>query len=164
MENKEKIKETLETEVKDFLKTLYPGRTDYEISSLGEIFGGADTRIISFSFDYQENGTHKSLPLILRVYRIGTSNKQAEWEYNILKGLHGAQKSVPKPYMVSEQENTLGMPYLVMDEIEGVLLATLFDDPEKHNELFLKFISEIPGKIIFIIIYFNTIFFGDEPL
>ncbi|MCG3219500.1 MAG: phosphotransferase [Candidatus Heimdallarchaeota archaeon] len=139
----DKIKEALDTEIMFALEKEFPEKSNYEISNIEEIFGGADTRIISFEFSFLENGDKKIIPLIFRVYREGTSNERAEREFNILKGLFDAKKSVPRPYLTSEEENILGLPYIVMEKVEGVLLASLYDDPAKHEELTFQFTSQM---------------------
>ncbi|MHA1912687.1 MAG: phosphotransferase family protein [Candidatus Kariarchaeaceae archaeon] len=139
----EKIKETLDTEVKIALEKVFPDKSSYEISSFEEIFGGADTRIFSFEFSFLEKGDKKNIPLILRLFREGTKNATVKREFSILKKLYEAQKPVPRPFIVSENKDILKLQYFVMEKVEGVLLSTSFNDPAKHDELFFQFISKM---------------------
>ncbi|MHA2251733.1 MAG: phosphotransferase family protein [Candidatus Kariarchaeaceae archaeon] len=127
------------------LKPLYPESADLEIKNFYEIFGGADTRIISFDLTRKNQKRKETLGLILRLYIRDSGNERMIRDFSNLEKLFSQGLSVPKPYFCSPNLTEFSHAYMVMERIEGQTLDSLFQnaDHRKQQEYLVKFIKEM---------------------
>ena len=118
------------------LSKLYPFHKKYSIENIEEIVGGADTHIWGFDFIYDT----QKIELVARIYREGTNDSRAEYEFQMIDQLFSQGLSVPKPFFWGGNgiDNN---PYYIMEKIEGELFRDCFEKPDR-DKLFYKFIQQ----------------------
>ncbi len=136
-----RITKDIEAEIFDQLTSACPDFKDYQISTFTRVLGGADTTI--FSFDLIS--TSKTIPLILRIFRPNFT-ESAKREFQTLIRLHSRGLKVPKPYFWVPKSTQLGCAYIVMERIDGKLLADVLHavrSDERFLHLIHKFIINL---------------------
>jgi len=85
---------------------------DSELDDYTQIYGGADTTIFEISFkDYPKK-------FIQRIFRLEVSKEHAEFEFIVQKILFENDVSVPQPFLMKFNPNTLERFYFIMEKIE----------------------------------------------
>jgi aminoglycoside phosphotransferase (APT) family kinase protein len=106
----------------DFLARSHNARA-VQIEGLRLLTGGASRQTWSFDAVIDgADGTTRTLPLVLRADpRGGPSQMSRETEYRLLEAAHGAGVPVPKTHLPGDA--SLGMPFFIMERVEGETIA-----------------------------------------
>ena len=128
----------------------FSGFLSPEIRNIEPIFGGADTRIFSFDLCFddstQAKGSFKEIlvPLIIRIFRKDKSHEVVKNEYGLMKSLHQAGYSVPKPLLFSIGKAS-GRSYIVMERIGGLSLSKKWEQAgeDQARDLFDQYIEKM---------------------
>ena len=94
------------------------------VSGLRRLAGGASREIWSVDVSYEQNGKRVALPLVLRrdpaAAAVGAQRRD---EFDLLRAAAATGVPVPKVHWLSDDIDTLGAPFFLMDRIEGETLA-----------------------------------------
>ncbi len=129
-----------------YLKSAYPERTELNVQGLTELTDGWETEIHSFNLDYTLDGRKSCDSLVLRMYPGSQGAYRSEKEYLLLKGLDEVGYPVPAVQHLETNDAHLGMPFIIMDRIEGHLLDDDLQHVERQKEslhLFCKLFVEL---------------------
>ncbi len=121
--------------ISEILETHFSKDSFIIRDELTRITGGADTEIFSFTVEITEESM--SYDLILRLYRKGATIDLSRREFETLNQLYNAGLSVPKPYGYTGIENPLKRPFLIMEKIDGEMLAEIIFNENRNKEAML---------------------------
>ncbi|MGY5874798.1 MAG: phosphotransferase [Candidatus Thorarchaeota archaeon] len=124
----------LHSTLESYLKSAYPQRANLTVQKLAELTDGWGTEIHSFNLDYSLDGKNLSNQLVLRMYPSPYGEYRSEKEYLLLRGLNEAGYPVPVVQHLETDGSHLGMPFIIMDRIEGHLLDDDLQITERQDE------------------------------
>lgn len=91
------------------------GATNIRIHKLSRISGGRHGTY-AFSLAFRHEGKNLMLRLMLKLY---TEEKIAKREYLTLRALERVNFPVPHAYVLETNEKMLGVPFIIMEKVEG---------------------------------------------
>ncbi len=125
-------------EVLEELKKKKAISENSKIESYTQLQGGADTLMFEISI------LNQLRRYIQRIFRSTTSNKRAEFEYNIQKTLFENNVNVPETFLIKLTPNSRERPYYVMEKIEGTRLDHVYyKNPEKLDQFIVMLLQEL---------------------
>ncbi|MGB2695940.1 MAG: phosphotransferase family protein [Dehalococcoidia bacterium] len=111
----------LRTRLTDFLQRARGGRP-VRIEGLRLLTGGASRQTWSFDAVVEDAGGTQTLPLVLRSDpRVSEGLMSRELEYRLLEAAHDASVPVPKVHLMGD--DALGVPFFLMERVEGETIA-----------------------------------------
>ena len=103
----------------EYISGLHPEREGLTVSQLEEITSGWETELYGYTLEYNEDGLPVSKRLVARLYPGRHAAGKAMKEYTVMGRLGEAGYPVPEVHEVETDADTLGVPFMIMDWIEG---------------------------------------------
>ncbi len=115
-----------------WLRTKLPHAEDLALSPLDKAAGGFGSEIHFIDLKWRERGEEKTLRLVMReepvVLRVFPEYNIAA-EFHTMRCLENTGIPVPKMYWLEEDKDVIGVPFYVMERIDGEVL-----DPQQPGE------------------------------
>ena len=132
----------------EYIRGLHPEREGVTVSQLEEITSGWETELYGYTLDYSEDGLSVSKRLVARLYPGRHAAGKAMKEYTVMGRLGDAGYPVPEVHEAETDVNVLGLPFMVMDWIEGHsmmddFLGTPIEELRPHLEAFTKLFVDL---------------------
>ena len=101
---------------KGILDFIPPKATNIRVCKLSRLSGGIhDAYMFSVAYLYESEG--HTVNLVLKFY--SESNEGCQKEYRVLKALEEVNFSVPHVYLQETDEKFFGVPFVIMEKVEG---------------------------------------------
>ena len=105
------------------IELIPKGAKQVRITKLTKLSGGiSDSKIYTFSLVYYENHKLKELELVLKLYPPNERDKCYN-ENEVLRTLRAKNFPVPHVYICEINEEHLGMPFIIMEKIDGTSMG-----------------------------------------
>ncbi len=132
----------------EYIGGLHPDREGLTVSQLEDITSGWETELYGYTLDYSEDGLPVSKRLVARFYPGRYAGGKAEKEFRVMGRLREAGYPVPGVHEVETDADALGVPFMVMDWIEGHsmmddFLGTPIEELGPHLEAFTKLFVDL---------------------
>ncbi len=141
-----------ETRFAAYLQHKMPGASSVEVTGLSRIHGGASRETYRLRASWQEGGTRRERPLILRRDPVASLiETERDLEYNAYRAFHPTGLPVPEPFFLETDLKWLDRPFFVMEQIEDCVAGSAFSaDPygvhrEKIGRQFWTHLGKIAG-------------------
>lgn len=115
------------------------------IVALRDITVGWETQIVAFTLQIV---SEEPLNLVVRIYQGNEGASKAEWEFNVMQRLDLVGYPVPRVYSYEAGVETLGSPFLIMENITGgTLWDVFFSAPRERYGGVLALISRLMANL-----------------
>ena len=104
---------------------VFPGRLAPQVRDVTNITAGWESELYSFMLEHGPDGQRQSENLILRLYPGDGAETKSAHEFHSLKRLHQAGYPVPRVHVLERENSTLGLPFVIMERIEGQVMLPL---------------------------------------
>ena len=92
--------------------------------------------------------SEEPLNLVVRIYQGNEGARKAEWEFDVMQRLDSVGYPVPKVYSYEAGVETLGSPFLIMENITGgTLWDVFFSAPRERYGEVLALISRLMANL-----------------
>ncbi len=124
-----------------YLQRRFPKHQKVAIRDFRSVGEGWETRIHGFTWDYTSNGEAVSQKMIIRMFPGRPGPRRAHREFQVIHTLNKLGYPVPKVHLVETEADPVGMPFILMDLIEGSTMDQLFrsGSPDQQSELLSLF-------------------------
>jgi aminoglycoside phosphotransferase (APT) family kinase protein len=145
---KEKMMDSISEDLKKYFKKAHPSWGDPRISGVVDLTSGWETELYGFNLDYDESSLSVSRRLVARLYPGRNAAGKAEKEFTVMGRLGEAGYPVPMVHEVETDAGVLGMPFMIMDLVEGHsmmddFLGTPMEELGPHLETFTRLFVEL---------------------
>jgi len=106
----------------DYIHQYYSDRNNLQVINLRNITSGWETEILSLDLNWHSNGESQSQALVARIFPGKGAGAKAQSEFSKMKQLRILGYPVPEVFLVEENANAIGNPFLLMERIDGPLL------------------------------------------
>jgi aminoglycoside phosphotransferase (APT) family kinase protein len=135
----ESISESLTT----FYKEKHPRWERVTVRDIADLTSGWETELYGYTLEYCEDGIQVSKRLVARLYPGRYAAGKAEKEFMVMGRLGEAGYPVPEVHEVETNTEALGVPFMIMDWIEGHsmmddFLGTPIEELGPHLDIFTK--------------------------
>ena len=127
-----------------YLRLHYWSRDSLQIQNLQNITTGWETEIRSFDLEWTEGGENKLQKLVARIYPSKNAGPRVEREATTMKRLVELGYPVPVVHIVETEPSHLGLPFMIMDRIDGGILD---DKMRESSEKWSKVYSNLFVKL-----------------
>jgi len=140
--------ESIPERLKNFFKEAHPPWGDPKISGVVDLTSGWETELYGFNLNYIEGDHPVSRRLVARLYPGRHAAAKAEKEFTVMGRLEEAGYPVPMVHEVETDPDALGMPFMMMDWVEGHsmmddFLGTPVEKLGPHLEVFTRLFVEL---------------------
>ncbi|MFX1475897.1 MAG: phosphotransferase family protein [Promethearchaeota archaeon] len=124
-----------------YLQRRFPEHQMVAIRDFRSVGEGWETRIHGFTWDYTSHDEAVSQKIIIRMFPGCLGTRRASHEFQVIRTLYELGYPVPKVHLVETKADPVGMPFILMDLIEGSTMDQLFrsGSPDQHSELISLF-------------------------
>lgn len=134
--------------LKNYYTKTHPSWGDPRISGVVDLTSGWETELYGFNLDYDEGGHSVSRRLVARLYPGRHAEGKAEKEFTVMGKLGEAGYPVPMVHEIETDADALGMPFMIMDWIEGHSMMDDFlripmEELGPHLEVFMRLFVEL---------------------
>jgi aminoglycoside phosphotransferase (APT) family kinase protein len=132
----------------EFYKEKHPRLERVTVSDIADLTSGWETELYGFALEYVEDGQLVSKRLVSRLYSGKYAAGKAEKEFRVMGRLGEAGYPVPEVHEVEIDVDALGVPFMIMDWIEGHsmmddFLGTPMEELGPHLEAFTKLFVDL---------------------
>jgi aminoglycoside phosphotransferase (APT) family kinase protein len=118
------------------------------ISDTTDLTSGWETELYGYTLSYIDNNCLSINSLVARVYQGKYSAKKAEHEFDVIKKLGEAGYPVPLVFDIETNLDSLGTPFIIMEQIEGYSMMDDFlenpiDNLESYIQVFTNLFLEL---------------------
>ena len=118
------------------------------VRDAADLTSGWETELFGHTLEYSEDGLLVSKRLVARLYPGRHAAGKAEHEFGVMRRLGEAGYPVPEVHEVETGVDALGVPFMIMDWIEGHsmmddFLGTPMEELGPHLEVFTKLFVDL---------------------
>jgi aminoglycoside phosphotransferase (APT) family kinase protein len=140
--------ESISESLTEYYMETHPTWGDPTIVGVVDLTSGWETELYGYTLDYSEDGLPVSKRLVARLYPGRHAAGKAEKEFRVMGRLREAGYPVPGVHEVETDADVLGVPFLIMDRIEGHsmmddFLGTPIEELGPHLEAFTKLFVDL---------------------
>jgi aminoglycoside phosphotransferase (APT) family kinase protein len=112
----------------DYVRARLPGATRVDLVNFGRMPAGASNETIRFDLVWEDGAGRQFVPLILRPQRSTgiLEPYDVARQYRVMAGLAASSVPVPRMYWLEEDPAVLGMPFYVMERVEGFSMPLMW--------------------------------------
>jgi aminoglycoside phosphotransferase (APT) family kinase protein len=124
-----------------YLAQRFPEHQNVGIRDFRSVGEGWETRIYGFTWDYTLEGEAASPKMIIRMFPGRPGPRRAQREFQVMRTLYELGYPVPKVHLAEPDGDPVGMPFILMDLIEGPTMDQLYrsGSPSQHSDLLSQF-------------------------
>ena len=133
--------ESVAEPLKRFFEEKHPTWNIHKIVDVVDLTTGWETELYRFNIHYDEKGFSISRRFVARLYPGRRAARKAKHEYMVMKRLGRTEYPVPKVHELVTETNVLGVPFIIMDWLDGHnmmddFLGTPMEELGPHIEAF----------------------------
>ena len=111
--------EKVEAALQSYYRGAHPSWDRVLVADVVDLTSGWETELYRFTLGFDEGGMPVSRRLVIRLYPGRYAVEKAEKEFAVMGRLRGAGYPVPVVHEVELDVGVLGVPFMIMDWIEG---------------------------------------------
>ena len=132
----------------DYYHGAHPGWEGVSVTEGVDMTSGWETELYGHTLEYSEGGLMVSRRLVARLYPGRHAAGKAEKEFSVMGRLGEAGYPVPEVHEVETDADALGVPFMIMDWIEGHsmmddFLGTPVEELGPHLEAFTGLFADL---------------------
>ena len=132
----------------DYYRGAHPSWKGVSVTDVEDMTSGWETELYGFTLEYSEERRIVSRRLVARLYPGRHTAGKAEKEFTVMGRLGEAGYPVPEVHEVEVDADILGVPFMIMDRIEGHsmmddFLGTPKEELGPHLEAFTKLFADL---------------------
>ena len=132
----------------DYYRGAHPRWEGVSVTDGVDMTSGWETELYGHTLEYSEEGLLVSRRLVARLYPGRHAARKAEKEFTVLGRLGETRYPVPEVHEVETDADALGVPFMIMDWIEGHslmddFLGTPIEELGPHLEAFTKLFVDL---------------------
>lgn len=105
----------------------FQSKHDVRICNLENIATGWESEIYAFSLEHGQASKRVHEELVLRLYSGAGALDKSAHEFRSIKRLHEVGYPVPQVYVLEREQSPFGMPFIVMEKIDGRVMWAQLD-------------------------------------
>lgn len=126
-----------------YLREHLPDYQGLEVKNIEDISDGWETEIHAFDIEYRDKKENRTEELILRMYPGPPGSERARVENLVYETLTKLGYPVPKVYLVEESPRPLGLPFLIMERINGRPMMQMISESDSKSQEMLDIFSRL---------------------
>ena len=111
--------ENVEAALLGYYRRVHPSWEGVSVADLVDMTSGWETELYGFMLGFSEGGLHISRRLVARLYPGRFAAGKAVKEFSVMGRLGEAGYPVPEVHEVETDAEVLGLPFMIMDWVEG---------------------------------------------
>ena len=132
----------------DYYRGAHPSWEGVSVTDVVDMTSGWETELYGFTLEYSEGSLLVSKRLVARLYPGRHAAGKAEKEFTVMGRLGEAGYPVPGVHEVETHADALGLPFMIMDWIEGHsmmddFLGTPIEELGPHLEAFTRLFADL---------------------